>query len=151
MNVILISGLFAPVGYLDPLRDRLEDAGHTCYGPGFEVNTMLSGELQTLVEQLDNIPGQVVLVGHSAGGSLAVMAAQAKHSAIAGVIGLGSAVVGLVRLEVPHYEGRSLLGGLLVPLAGPDEVKVFPVGHSALPLTPCVQDWVLDKLEEIDA
>ena len=34
---------------------------------------------------------------------------------------------------------------------GPDEVKVFPVGHSTMPLTPCVHDWVLDKLEEIGA
>ena len=151
MNVILIPGLFAPMGYLDPLRDRLEDAGHTYYDPGFEVNTMLSGEFQTLIETLDNTRGSVVLIGHSAGGMLAVMAVQAKHPTVAGVIGLGSSVAGLVQLEVPHYEGRSLLGGLLVPLAGPDEVKVFRVGHSALPLTPCVQDWVLDKLEEIDA
>ena len=149
MRVILIPGLFAPVDYLDPLRDRLEDAGHTCYGPGFEVNTMLSGELQTLIEQLDNIPGQVVLIGHSAGGTLAVMAAAARLDVI-GVIGLGSAVTGLVKLDVQHYEGRSLLGGLLVPLVGPDEVKVFPIGHAGLPFATCVQDWVLDKLGEID-
>ena len=150
MQIILIPGLFAPAGYLDPLREVLEDAGYTCYGPGFEVNTMLSGEFQTLIETLDNTPEPVVLVGHSAGGMLAVMAAQVKHPAIAGVIGLGSSVAGLVKLEVPHYEGRSLLGGLMVPLMGPDEVKVFSLGHSVLPLTPCVHDWVLDKLEKID-
>ena len=149
MNIMLIPGLFAPAGYLDPLRDRLEDAGHTCYGPGFEVNTMLSGEFQTLIEQLDNIPGQVVLVGHSAGGTLAVMAATARLDVI-GVIGLGSAVTGLVKLDVSYYEGRSLLGGLLVPLVGPDEVKIFPTGHAGLPFSACVQDWLLDKLEEID-
>lgn len=150
MRVILIPGLFAPIGYLDPLRDLLEDAGHVCYSPGFEVNTMLSGELQTLIETLDNTPGPVVLIGHSAGGMLAVMAATGRLD-VQGVIGLGSSVAGLVQLEVPHYEGRSLLGGLLVPLAGPDEVKIFPVGHASLPFTPCVQNWVLDKLEEIDA
>ncbi len=149
MNIMLIPGLFAPAGYLDPLREALEDAGHTCYGPGFAVNTMLSGEFQTLVEQLDNIPGQVVLVGHSAGGTLAVMAATARLDVI-GVIGLGSAVTGLVKLDVPHYEGRSLLGGLMVPLWGPDEVKIFRVGHAVLPLIPCVHEWVLDKLEDID-
>ncbi len=137
MNIMLIPGLFAPVGYLDPLRDRLEDVGHTVKGPGFEVNTMLSGEFQTLLETLDDIHGSVVLVGHSAGGSLAVMAAQAKHPAIAGVVGLGSAVAGLVQIGVPHYEGRSLLGALL-PLMGPDEVKIFPTGHSVLPCAPCV-------------
>ncbi|KKK71277.1 hypothetical protein LCGC14_2915530 [marine sediment metagenome] len=151
MNIILIPGLFAPAGYLDPLREVLEDAGHTCYGPGFEVNTLLSGEFQTLIETLEEFDEPAVLVGHSAGGMLAVQAAQAKHPAVAGVIGLGSSVVGLMELEVPHYEGRSLLGGLMVPLVGPDEVKVFPVGHSTLPLTPCVHEWVLDKLEEIDA
>ena len=55
-----------------------------------------------------------------------------------------------MQLEVPYYEGRSLLGALL-PLIGPDEVKIFPTSHVALPFTPCVHDWVLDKLEEIDA
>ncbi len=150
MNIILIPGLFAPVDYLDPLRDRLEDAGYTVRGPGFEVNTLLGGEFQTLMETLEDIRGSVVLVGHSAGGMLAVMAAQAKHPAIVGVIGLGSSVAGLVQLEVPHYEGRSLLGALL-PLMGPDEVRIFPTSHAALPCTPCVQDWIVDKLEEIDA
>ncbi|KKM25378.1 hypothetical protein LCGC14_1595580 [marine sediment metagenome] len=150
MNIILIPGLFAPAGYLDPLCEALEDAGHTVSGPGFVVNTMLSGEFQTLIETLDGTPEPVVIIGHSAGGALAVQAAQAKHRAVAGVIGLGSAVAGLVQLEVPYYEGRSLLGALL-PLIGPDEVKVFPTGHSTLPLTTCVHDWVLDKLEDIDA
>ena len=151
MNIILIPGLFAPAGYLDPLCEALEDAGHTVSGPGFVVNTMLSGEFQTLIETLDGTPEPVVIIGHSAGGALSVQAAQAKHRAVAGVIGLGSAVAGLVQLEVPYYEGRSLLGGLLVPLVGPNEVKVFSVGHTALTFTPCVYDWVLDKLEEIDA
>ncbi len=54
-----------------------------------------------------------------------------------------------MNLDVPYYEGRSLLGGLLVPLVGPDEVKIFPTGHASLPFTACVQDWLLDKLEEI--
>jgi len=95
VNIIFIPGLFAPAGYLDPLREVLEDAGHTVSGPGFVVNTLLSGEFQTLIETLDGIRGSVVLVGHSAGGMLAVQAAQAKHPAIAGVIGLGSSVAGL--------------------------------------------------------
>ena len=150
MNIILVTGLLAPAGYLDPLCEALEDAGHICYGPGFDVNTLLSGEFQTLMETLEGFGEPVVLVGHSAGGMLAVQAAQAKHPAIAGVIGLGSSVAGLVQLEVPHYEGRSLLGALL-PLVGPDEVKIFPTSHAALPCTPCVQKWVVDKLEEIDA
>ena len=149
MNIVLVPGLFAPVGYLDSLRDLLEDAGHTCYDPGFAVNTMLSGEFQTLLERLDTVPGPVVLIGHSAGGMLATMVAAARLD-VYGVIGLGSSVAGLVQLEVPYYEARSMLGGLLVPLVGPDEVKIFPVGHASLPLTACVQDWVLDKLEEID-
>ena len=149
MHVILIPGLFAPAGYLDSLRDRLEDAGHICYGPGFDVNTMLGGEFQTLLETLEGFGEPVVLVGHSAGGMLAVMAAQAKHPAIAGVIGLGSSVAGLVQLEVPYYEGRSLLGALL-PLMGPDEVRIFPTSHAALPCTPCVQDWIVEKLRELN-
>lgn len=152
MNIILIPGLLAPSEYLHPLRDRLEAAGHNCYDPGFRVNTLLNDELHTLVRRLDdpNNPMDLVLVGHSAGGLLGVQAAQALHPSIAGVIGMGTPLTGLAQLEVPHYEARSLTG-LMMPLVGPDEVKTFPVLHSALPLTPCVQEWILAKLEEIGA
>lgn len=150
-NVILIPGLLAPSEYLHPLRDRLEAADHNCYGPGFRVNTLLNDELHTLVKRLDDPhnPMDLVLVGHSAGGLLGVQAAQALHPAIAGVIGLGTPLAGVVQLEVPHYEARSFLGALL-PLVGPDEVKAFPVGHSALPFALCVQDWILTKVRDIE-
>ncbi len=151
MNIILIPGLLAPSEYLHPLRDRLEAAGHDCYDPGFRVNTLFNDELHTLVRRLDdpNNPMDLVLVGHSAGGLLGVQAAQALHPAIAGVIGLGTPLAGLVQLEVPHYEARSLLG-ILLPLVGPDEVRMFPLSHSCLPFSTSVQDWVLEKLEEMD-
>lgn len=150
-NIILIPALLVPSEYLYPLRDRLEAAGHNCYDPGFRVNTLLNDELQTLVRRLDdpNNPMNLVLIGHSAGGLLGVQAAQALHPAISGVIGLGTPLAGIIKLAVPHYEARSL-AGLLMPLVGPDEVRMFPVLHSALPLMPSVQDWVLRKLEEIN-
>lgn len=149
MNIILVPGFTARITYLDPLRRRLEEAGHVIHSPGFNRNTMISGEFQALIMQIDSIPGSVVLIGHSAGGLLSVLAAR-KRLDVAGVIGLGSVVACNVTLDVPYYEARSLLGWL-VPLSGPDEVKRFPVMHNALPYTARVQDWVLEKLEDIDA
>ena len=131
---------------MGPLQRRLEDAGHACRGPGFGRNLLVRGELRRLVRAIDEIPGPVVLVGHSAGGLLSVLAARRRLD-VAAVIGLGSAVAGRIRLDVPWFEARSVLG-LLAPLWGPDEVRVFPVGHAALPMWPCVQRWVIEKLEE---
>jgi len=147
--VILVPGFTASIDTLHFLRNRLEAEGHIVYGPGFNWNTMLNGELKRLAEKIDEIGHPVVLIGHSAGGLLSVLSAQAKHPLVDGVIGLGSAIVGKVSVDVPYYEARSLWG-LLFPIDGPDEVKVFPVGHAMLPFMPCVQDWVIEKLEAID-
>ena len=148
MNIILVPGFTASIDTLYFLRNRLEAEGHVCYGPGFQWNTMLNGELRNLIEKVDSMTEPTVLIGHSAGGLLSILAAT-KRLGVAGVIGLGSAVVGKVDMDVPYYEARSLWG-LLFPVRGAEEVKVFPVLHSALPLVPCVQEWVLEKVRELD-
>ena len=151
MNIILVPGFTASVDTLHFLRTRLEAEGHVCYGPGFNWNTLVNGEFQNLIDVINGLCGQVVLIGHSAGGLLSVLAADTNLGLdVAGVIGLGSAVVGRVDLDVPYYEARSLIGWLL-PLCGADEVKVFPIGHAGLPMAPCVQKWVLAKVREINA
>ncbi len=149
MNIILIPGFTASIDTLQFLRTRLEAEGHTCHGPGFNWNTLINCEFQNLIRAIDNISGPVVLIGHIAGGLLAVRAASQRLD-VAGVVGLGSAVVGRIDLDVPYYEARSLMGWLL-PITGAEEVKPFPVSHAALPFMPCVQEWVLRKLEEIRA
>lgn len=150
MNIVLVPGFTASIDTLHFLRNRLENEGHICYGPGFNRNTMLNSELKNLTEKIDKIGHPVVLIGHSAGGLLSVLSAQTKHPLVDGIIGLGTAIVGKVNVDVPYYEVRSLWG-LLFPIEGPDEVKVFPVSHSMLPFMPCVQDWVVAKLEQINA
>jgi pimeloyl-ACP methyl ester carboxylesterase len=133
---------------LNPLRSRLEYLGHTCHTPGFKRNFLVTGELQKLLETIDSIPGPVVLIGHSAGGLLAVLAAR-RRDKVTGIIGLGSAVVGRVDLTCPYFEARSLVE-CLVPIRGIEEVKVFPVEHIALPMWPCVQRWVLKKVAQLE-
>ena len=153
MNIILVPGLSAPLEYLTPLGERLAAEGHLIYGCGFKWNTLLNGEYGNLLRELDRswpTTDNIVLIGHSAGGLLSVLSAEAEHPAIRAVIGLGTPLAGAHDLSVPYFEARSLFGWLL-PLTGPDELRVFPVTHSALPLVPCVQDWIVEKLREIDA
>jgi len=149
VNIILVPGFTASIDTLQFLRTRLEAEGHVCYSPGFNWNTLINGELKNLTDTIDNIPGPVVLIGHSAGGLLAVLAASQRLDVV-GVVGLGSPLVGRVDLDVPYYEARSFWGWLL-PISGAEEVKAFPVGHSFLPFMPCVQDWVIQKVREINA
>ena len=149
MNIVLVPGFTASTDTLRCLRARLEAEGHACHDPGFTWNTLINGELKHLTETIDSIPGPVTLIGHSAGGLLAMLAAGRRLDVI-GVIGLGSPLLGRVDLDVPYYEARSLLGWLL-PISGAEEVRTFPVGHALLPFTPCVQNWVVAKLEEINA
>lgn len=143
MNVILIPGLMSHVSYLEALKKRLEEAGHVVHWPGFEVTTLLCGELKKLFETLDEV-GPAALVGHSAGGLLAVQAAQARHPNVKLVVSMGLPMAGVVKLDVPHYEARSL-AGWLVPLIGP-EIARFVLPHSALPLDRKVQDWVVSHV-----
>ena len=149
MKVVLVPGLTAHVSYLSSLRERLERDGHEVCWPGFSVTTLVRDELQQLLATVDATFGQVAVVGHSAGGLLAVLAAQDRgrptaHKGIHLVIGMGTPLVGEVKLKVPHYEARSVIGTLL-PLCGP-EVRRFFLPHFALPLATSVQDWVAEIL-----
>ena len=145
INVVLVPGLLAKNWTLQPLRERLETLGYTCFGAGFWVNCLIAGEYEALVRTLRRV-GPAVVIGHSAGGLLAVKAAQEHPDLVVKVIGLGSAVTGSVTCPVPWYESRSL-EGMLFPITGPDEVKPFRgTFHALLPTTEEVQDWVISKL-----
>ncbi len=147
MNIVLVPGLFAKNWTLQPLREKLEALGYRCFGAGFWVNCLFTGEYSTLVRTLKRV-GPAVVIGHSAGGLLAVRVAQEHPNLVLKVIGLGSAVTGIVKCPVPWYESRSLKG-MLFPITGPNEVKMFRgTFHALLPTTLEVQDWVVEKLKE---
>jgi len=144
---VFVPGLFAKNWTLQPLRKRLESLGYSCFDAGFLVNYLVAGEYESLVRTLRRV-GPAVVIGHSAGGLLAVRAAQEHPDLVLKVIGLGSSVTGVVRCPVPWYESRSL-EGMFFPISGPDEVKVFRgTFHALLPTTEEVQDWVISKLGE---
>ena len=144
MRVILIPGLGGHVSALDSLRRKLEQDGHECKGPGFTTNTLLNGELEKLTATLDR-SGPAAVVGHSAGGLLAVLAAQAGHPNVKVVIGLGTPLVGVIKLAIPYYEAGSWLR-FFSPLFGP-QIERFLLPHWALPFAPCVQTWVAERLK----
>lgn len=147
-KVVLVPGLAASTFTLHPLRAKLEAAGFECYDPGFDVQTAVHGELDVLANTLRGL-GSAVVVGHSLGGLQAVTLALADNPHLAGVIGLGSPVVGYLNPRVPYFEARSVMGWAL-PLFGPIEVKRFLVGHITLPFSPAVQEWVVNKLRSLE-
>ncbi len=148
-KVVLVPGLAASTFTLHPLRAELEAAGFECFWPGFDLQTGAHGELDTLSRTLREL-GSAVVVGHSLGGLQGVVLAMADNPHLAGVIGLGSPVVGYLNPRVPYFEARSVIGWVL-PLFGPTEVRRFLVGHATLPFCSAVQEWTLEKLEEINA
>jgi pimeloyl-ACP methyl ester carboxylesterase len=145
MNIILVPGLFAKAEFFATLRERLEDGGFQCWGPGFHINTLVRDELELLRRRCQRL-APVILVGHSAGGLLSVQVAREGSADVRGVIGLGTPVFAH-KLPVPYCEARSVWGTLLPSPA--HEVKRFLSLHTMLPMTGAVQDWVVEKVNEL--
>ena len=93
MNVVLVPGLTASTWTLGPLRARLEAEGHECHRPGFETQTGVHGELDTLARTVRGL-GPCAVVGHSLGGLQAVVLAMADNPFIQVVVGLGTPILG---------------------------------------------------------
>ncbi len=148
MRVILVPGLFAPTNSLDCLRETIEGAGYDCAQPDFGIITLLKGELDILRQLISNT-GSSVVVGHSIGSLLGLLASITNRKNIRGVIGMGTPIAGFICPPVPYYEARSCIDGLL-PLFGADEVRKFSTLHSMLPFDREVQNWVVRKLNRID-
>lgn len=145
MNVILIPGFLSPPCVLKPLRERLVAAGHRTHGPGFKLTTLRPGNLRALLAKLEEI-GPSAVVGHSAGGLLAVCAAKARPDLVRVVVGLGSPVFGDVEVKRPYYEARARYGiDRLFPTRGPS-IRYFDTTHVLLPLSKEVQNWVASNL-----
>ena len=148
VKAILVPGLFSKNWTLQPLRTVLEAAGVECTGAGFWVNGLVFGEEEKLLQVLERT-GPAIVIGHSAGGLLAVRVARLRPDLVTQVVGLGSALVGTVSCPVSWHEARSLMG-LLFPLHGPDELKRFLVPHALLPMWPSLQRWVVSRVVSLN-
>lgn len=149
MNVVLVPGFLSPPQVLEPLRHRLEAAGHLTFGPGFFVTLPTRGRLDRLTERLAEVArryGPAAVVGHSLGGLFAILAARRDPRNVTCVVGLGTPLAGEVSgLEFPYFELRSLTDGLL-PLSGEVVIRRFHTTHVLLPLMPAAQDEVVRLL-----
>lgn len=146
MNVVLVPGLLGKAELLGPLQERLEAEGFQCWGPGFHTNLLFRGELALLRRRVHRL-APCILVGHSAGGYLALRLAREPNSGIVAVVGLGTLPIVRTAPPVPYFEGRSIWEALLPSVAG--ETKRFLSLHTGLPFMRSVQDWVVQKVKEV--
>lgn len=93
MDVILIAGFWLDGSSWRGQIPALEGAGHRVhaptlpgYGPGDSTDVGLQDHVDAVVRIIDEAPGDVVLVGHSAGGAVAWGAADARPDRVARVI-----------------------------------------------------------------
>lgn len=92
MDIILIPGLWLDASAWDDVLPPLIDAGHrvhplTMPGVGTTPSDVgISDWVAAVVATVDELPGPVVLVGHSGGGNVAWAAADARPERIARVI-----------------------------------------------------------------
>lgn len=106
MDIILIPGLWLDARSWEPVLPALEEAGHRPHPltmPGVGAPASESSEIRisdwvdAVVARIDEIEGQVVLVGHSGGGNVAWGAADARPDRVARVV--------LVDTILPHPGG----------------------------------------------
>lgn len=95
MDVVLIPGFWLDATSWDRVTPPLEAAGHTVHPltlPGLESKDSdrsaigFADHVAAVVSAIDALPGQVALVGHSGGGSIASVAADARPDRVAQVI-----------------------------------------------------------------
>lgn len=99
MDVILIPGLWLDASSWDAVVPALEQAGHRTHPltlPGMESEhadrsqVTLGDHVDAVVAAIDAVDGNVVLVGHSAGGALAHAAVDARPDRVTRVVYVGS-------------------------------------------------------------
>ncbi|MDD7943375.1 alpha/beta hydrolase [Microbacterium sp. NE2HP2] len=94
MHVIVIPGLWLDASSWDDVVPALHDAGHhphalTMPGVGDTAgapSTTLRDWVDAVVARIDDLPGQLALVGHSGGGNVAWAAADRRPDRIARVV-----------------------------------------------------------------
>jgi triacylglycerol lipase len=100
--VLLIPGFLAGDASLTVLGGWLRRRGHRVRGSGMRINVGCAGhELTLLEEKLEELGGQVIVIGQSRGGTLARALAAAHPEAVAGLVTLGSPVLDPLAVSAP--------------------------------------------------
>ena len=144
-KILLVPGMLSPRALLCPLKRALEADGH-------EVHLFNSWPTLTVFQYRDLLQqlreeGPAVVIGHSLGGIITVLAAERRPELFEAVIGLDPALNGRkVALEVPYYEARGVFSRLLhVDRAGAFRAHTW---HGTVPLEPGVIEWVRGLLQQ---
>jgi pimeloyl-ACP methyl ester carboxylesterase len=113
MDIILIPGMWLDGSSWDAVVPVLEKAGHRARPltlPGMESKdadrsaVTLADHVGAVVEAIDSIPGQVVLVGHSAAAAIAYAATDARPDRVARAIHVGGFPAGDGAILVDGYQ-----------------------------------------------
>ena len=142
-KVLLVPGMLSPRALLCPLKRALEADGH-------EVHLFKSWPTITVLQYRDLLrqlrdEGPAVVIGHSLGGFITVLAAERRPELFVAVIGLDPAINGRkVELGVPYFEARGVASRLLHV----DRADAFRAWtwHGSVPLEPGVIRWVRELL-----
>lgn len=118
MDIILIPGLWLDGRSWQPVTDRLEQAGHAVQAltlPGMESKDSdrsgitLNDHVAAVVDAVDSAAAPALVVGHSASGTLAYCAADARPDKVARLVYIGG---------FPAPDGQQFMTGL--PTEGDD-------------------------------
>jgi len=142
MRVMLVPGFLSPRALLSPLEARLEESGHNVsLFKGWPTLTVF--QYRDLLAQLRD-EGPAVVIGHSLGGMIAVLAAERRPDLLKAVIGLDPFIFDPVDIECPYFEVRGLEYRLCHPREpddpAPDRLLTW-APHALVPIDPKVMDY----------
>ncbi len=145
---MLVPGFLSPKAPLSPLEARLEESGHNVsLFKGWPTLTVF--QYRDLLAQLRD-EGPAVVIGHSLGGMIAVLAAERRPDLLKAVIGLDPFIFDLVDIECPYFEVRGPEYRLCHPHEpddlAPDRLLTW-APHALVPIDPGVMDYTVGLID----